>query len=226
MLPEQRVLIGVINRKKDLRFALDDGWYRIPQPRMAHGIYQEYIGLFVSGRLRKEKRGAVMYFARVGGVELATRRDLIPSEADHRRADNLYYRVSLVGLQPKIPPIENTSNYNVHFIHTTWDRFVRATTITDLYSRADYYVDRIYHALRDKAVRVDPIWETDAYAAGYDFGAGVRVICQNGQFTAGTTRTPGTLFLDLDRGEDALIAQLRAEIDRIDGPVMGSLGGT
>ena len=31
MLPEDSVLVGVINRKRDLVYALDQHWYRIPQ---------------------------------------------------------------------------------------------------------------------------------------------------------------------------------------------------
>ncbi len=225
MYPEDRVLIGVINRKRDLITAQEAGWYRIPQGRMPHGVYHEYIGFFLSGKPFKGRSGSVAYFAKKKGYELAYRRDLLPNEADHKRANDRYYKVTFDELQPKVPPIVNESKRSIAFIHTTWDRFVRAETIADLYSRADYLVDRIYHALRSPKVRIDRWWEADGTNDGYQLpGAGVRVLCQQGSVMASTVKQPGALFLDLELGEDKLVAALRAEIAKMDGPVMGGLG--
>jgi hypothetical protein len=225
MYPEDRVLIGVVNRKRDLKIAQEMGWYRIPQERMPHGVYHEYIGLFLSKRAFKQDGGVVGYFARKSGYELAYRRDLLPKEANHKQADNPYYKVTFDTLQEKVPPIVNDTGRRFAFIHTTWDRFVHAQTIGDLYSRADYLVDRVYHVLRQTGVRVERWWETDSTADGYAVaGAGVRVLCQQGSVTGSTVPQPGALFLDLDLGEDALVAALRAEIAKLEGPVMGTLG--
>ena len=42
MYAEDRVLVGVINRKKDLDQARYHHWYRIPRGRAAKGIHAEY----------------------------------------------------------------------------------------------------------------------------------------------------------------------------------------
>lgn len=132
MYPEDRVLVGVINRRRDLIYARDEHWYRIPLARMKRGVDAEYIAFFLS-RAFNERNGAIYYYAERKGLELAYRRDLIPSEPDHPRAGDVYYRVALGTLHEKVPPARNTNRTVISFIHTTWDRFCSARSISELY---------------------------------------------------------------------------------------------
>ncbi len=147
MYADDRVLVGVIKRKKDLDIARDYHWYRIPQRQLPRGLNAEYIALFLSGRTFRERSGTIAYFARVTGLELARRQDLLPDES--ARSRDIYYQVQFRRLIQRDPPIANLPARSVSFIRTTWDRFIGAETISDLYSVADYYVDRVYHALRN-----------------------------------------------------------------------------
>lgn len=112
------------------------------------GVFVEYVAFFLSGRVFKGQSGTVAYYAPRQGVELAYRRDLVPTEQNHPRADRVYYRVGLGALQEKQPPITNSSKRTITFIHTTWDRFHAARRIADLYSEADYFVSRVYRSSR------------------------------------------------------------------------------
>lgn len=153
MFPEDRVLVGVINRKRDLDLMRESAWYRIPQARMRHGVHAEYIAFYVSGTAAKAFSSAgVHFYARKSGVELAYRRDLLPQEPHHPRADHIYYKVQLRDVTLKSAPITNPTGRAISFIHTTWDRFVRARVIADLYSEADVFVDRVFYALGERAV--------------------------------------------------------------------------
>lgn len=143
--PDDRVLVGVVNRKRDFLAARDGGWYRIPMWRMPRGIHAEVLALFVSrslGRSIDAPRGAIDYYARIRGVELARRRDLLPKEKDHPRAEEPYYRLALDPLIAKVPPIRNTRREIITFVYTTWDRLEAARTIRDLYSTDARFVDR------------------------------------------------------------------------------------
>ncbi len=146
MYADDRVLVGVVNRKRDFHIARQQLWYRIPQGRLPRGLNAEYIAFFLSGKTFREQSGSIAYFARVTGLELARRRDLLPCEP--QRASDIYYKVQFRRLVPKDPPIENWPARSISFIRTTWDRFIHAETISDLYSVADFYVDRVYHALK------------------------------------------------------------------------------
>ncbi len=146
MYPEDRVLVGVVNRQRDLAYIRDAHWYRLPQAQFPDGLAVDYLAFFLS-RAFRERNGGVYYYARCRGVELARRRDLLPDEAAHPRAEAVYYKVQIGALYEKIPPILNLSRRPVSFIFTTWDRFVSARQISDLYSQAGYFVDRVYYAL-------------------------------------------------------------------------------
>lgn len=141
MYPEDRVLVGVINRKRDLAAALNDRWYRIPLARFKGVVDYEYIAFFLNRSLVQGKSG-IYYYARLQGVELLRRRDLLPQEADHQRAAELYYRIALGQIQGKTPPILNPGRRAVTFLFTTGDRFCEAKTISDLYLTDARFVQR------------------------------------------------------------------------------------
>lgn len=133
MSAEDVVLIGVINRHRDLEIARDQGWYRLPVARAPRWIAVDYVAFYLS-RAFGAQNGAVRYYARCTGHELWRRRDLLPDEADHPRADDLYYRLALTPLCPKQPPILNPTRRALAFLYTTWGRFDAATCLADLYA--------------------------------------------------------------------------------------------
>ncbi len=222
MFPEDRVLVGVLNRVADLEILRDQQWYRIPQQQLPHGVYAEYLAFFLS-RAFKELNGGIHYFAERKGLELIYRRDLLPAETQHPRANEVYYKVQLGELQPKVPPVLNSTRRTISFIHTTWDRFVRAQEISDLYSRADYFVDRIYHALRNKGLRPLRFWETERKETGH--GAQLRILCEHGMVVASPYRDDGegVFHLNENQDDDSILAAIRAEILSKGGPTTVSI---
>lgn len=145
MYADDRVLVGVVKRQKDFEIARREHWYRIPQGQLPRGLNAEYLALFLSGRTFRDGGGSIAYFARITGLELARRGDLLPDE--NKRAGDIYYKVQFRHLLAKDPPIRNLPARSISFIRTTWDRFLRAETVADLYSQAEFYVDRVSHAL-------------------------------------------------------------------------------
>lgn len=217
MYPDDRVLVGVINRKRDLIHLRTQHWYRIPQGRMRRGVHAEYLAFFLSGAVFKEQSSAVHYYARQTGLELAYRRDLLPKEAEHPRANEVYYKVQLGELKQKIPPIANPTRRPVSFIYTTWDRFIHAQQIRDLYSDADYFVDRIYHALRQTGLQPERFWEAERKETGT--GAELRILCDNGTVIASGEPQAGRIYLDNAHETDQILKAIYAEIARQGGPV-------
>ncbi len=152
MYPEDRVLVGVINRKRDFEKLQVEHWYRVPQGQAEQGVYAEYIAFFFS-RAFGDLNGGIHYYARRTGIELVRRCDLLPEEPTHPRAQALYYKVQVGELRPKSPPILNRGHRAISFIYTTWDRFVVARDLADLYSEADGFVDRGFYALDHQSLR-------------------------------------------------------------------------
>lgn len=134
MYPDDRVLIGVINRRRDFDLLRGQLWYRVPLLSAPLCIDTDYMAFYLS-RAFQDANGTVAYYARRTGCELARRRDLLPGEADHPRAADLYFKLQFRAVERKLPPITNPTRRTISFIYTTWERFSAATTIAELYRR-------------------------------------------------------------------------------------------
>lgn len=213
MYPEDRVLVGVINRQRDLDKVRYEHWYRVPQSQMPKGVHAEYIAFFLS-RAFKDLNGGIHYYARRTGVELVRRRDLLPDEDNHSRADHVYYKLQLGELRRKDPPVLNPSKRAIAFIYTTWDRFENARKIADLYSDDDQFVDRVFHALEQSGIAAERIWQAER--SGGDGGAQIRVNCEDGNVIASTAaRDERVIRLDAEDSADAVQAGVGAILDAV-----------
>jgi len=181
MNPEDSVFVGVINRQKDFALLREQQWYRVPEGKAPQGIYAHYVAFFFS-RAFGELNGAIHYYAQRHGEELRTRADLLPDEAKHPRAQARYHMLKLGELKAKVPPIRNPTKRPISFIYTTWDRFIHAETIADLYSDADHLVDRFFHILQDAGLQPQRRWWfSDAYPLP---DPQISILCEAGEVIA------------------------------------------
>ncbi len=225
MHPEDRVLVAVMSRPKDLEIARDQGWYRVPLEKAPRGVFSEYVAFYFTAAFGQQKH-AVHYYARCLGHELLTRRELLPDEPDHARADKPYYQLQLGPLQQRVPPIVSLRWRRITFIHTTWDRFEVAEEINDLFIEGDEFVDRLYHALRESDLapeRCYPVRE-----AGVEYIADLTVPCRDGVLILDVGETgaglPGALRLApqaVAADIDGCLSLIRAEVARRGGLSFG-----
>src|SRR5690242_15463627 len=142
MYPEERGLVGVMPDPHDCEIVRDQMWYRIPQRHATKGIHAEYIAFYFTKKFSEDLRFAVHYYRRRTGHELVLRFDLFPNQPDHPRAQEPYYKLQISLLKQKDPPIRSLRWRRITFIQTTWDRFVKAREINDLFVTGDQFVDR------------------------------------------------------------------------------------
>jgi hypothetical protein len=188
-------------------------WYRVPEKKAPRGAFLEYIAFYFTAAFGEEAY-TVHYYARRLGHELVTRRELLPDEADHPRADERYYKLQLGHLQRREPPIISQRWRRITFIHTTWDRFLVAEEINDLFVEGGEFVDRLYHALRDAGLspeRAYPVRE-----ANVEYVASLAVPCCEGVLSieignAQPHRTESLLFMP-----DAVLVDLAACVQIVD----------
>jgi hypothetical protein len=96
--------VAVITRPEDLKAARDSGWHRVPEKKAPRGAFLEYLAFYFTVAFG-EQGWAVHYYARRLGHELVARRDVLPDEPDHPRAEEPYYKLQLGPLQKREPPI-------------------------------------------------------------------------------------------------------------------------
>ncbi len=155
--PDDRVLVAIMNNKKDWQRVLDEGWYRIPVKHAPEGTpHFDWIGFYQTKAFGSDK-WAIHYYAHVEGHELLPRKALIPSEPDHRRAKHWYYKLELGPLQHKLPPVISHHWRRITFIVTTGDRFEAAEEINDLFEH-ESPAGRLYVTLREEGFHPERDW--------------------------------------------------------------------
>jgi len=147
MQPEDTILVAVMTGERDFAIARDAHWYRIPAARAPEGIHADYLGLYQT-RSFGDDAFAIHYYARIEGVELVTRRDLLPEEPNHPRAANPYYKVSLGPLVRLPHPIISRKWRRITFLVTTGERFQKAWELNDLVLGTPED-DVVWRAIRD-----------------------------------------------------------------------------
>lgn len=170
--------MAYVPKPADFILIQKEGWYRIPQRHMPKGLYAEYFA-FYFGRRFGEKKWAIHYYAPQMGFELVTRRDLLPDQPDHPRAEDYYYKVQLGPLQQLSEPIVSLRWRRITFIHTTWDRFQDAREINDLFVEGGDYVDRLYATLKDRGIQSERNYEVKEDGVGYKVP--LAIFCQDGR---------------------------------------------
>lgn len=213
MYPEDRVLVAYMPSPEDLRYAENQGWYRIPKQSAPKGLHAEYLAFYFGRRFGSEK-WAIHYYARKLGHELVSRRQLIPLQPDHPRADALYYKIQIGPLLRLERPIVCLRWRRLTFMHTTWDRFIDATEINDLLVDGGEYVDRLFVALKESGLPAVKNYQVDEPGASYQVP--ISVLCDTGRVDIELSQIP-----ENDQQLAQLTALVRQQADKRGGPRKG-----
>lgn len=147
------VLVAVVNNMDDLRRAASEGWYRIPQRTAPRRIGADYLAFYQTGAFKgNDEAQTVSYYAPTRRYRLLTRRELLPAEADHPRANDYYFRIDIGPLQRLERPISAAKFHRVTFIHTTLDCLFTAQDVNELFLKEDPF-ETLWHALREHQLR-------------------------------------------------------------------------
>ncbi len=187
MYPEDRVLVAYMPNPADFARMQQQGWYRIPQQHAPKGLHAEYYAFYFGRRFGAQKWSITTYAPRLGH-ELVRRINLLPEEPDHPRAHDLYYKIQLGALQTLPQPIVSLRWRRITFIHTTWDRFLDAREINDLFVEGGEYVDRLFVALRERGLHPERQYEVREEDATYVLP--LVVLCRNGRIPITAAQIP------------------------------------
>ena len=147
------VLVAVLNNAEDLRRAAVEGWYRIPQRRAPKRIGADYLAFYQTGAFGEDDAAqTVTYYAATRRYRLLTRRELLPDEPEHPRAEDYYYRIDIGPLQRLACPVPALTFHRVTFIHTTLDRLLTADNVRELFRTEDPF-EQLWGALREHDLR-------------------------------------------------------------------------
>lgn len=158
-----RVLVAIMNNRRDFDIAREEGWYRIPLKYAPQSATEADVLAFYFTRAFGDDKWSIRWYGASRGHELVQRRDLFPEEPNHPRASERYYKLQLGPLMKLERPIPSLRWRRITFIETSWDRFTAAEEINDLYAsgadglfvtlkEAGFYPERDY-SLRERGIK-------------------------------------------------------------------------
>ena len=127
---EKLVLVGVVNRKKDLEMAFKKHWYRIPVKHFPKRK-AKYLAFYQTRVFEKEGK-AINYYASIKGSSFHQRRELLPDEKNHPRSEDYYQKLNLGSLRATPYRIENRYGRRIGFAFITLERLLGSKEISEL----------------------------------------------------------------------------------------------
>ncbi|MBN1955640.1 MAG: hypothetical protein JW900_11400 [Anaerolineae bacterium] len=183
---EDRVLIAVMNNRRDLEIARDQGWYRIPVNHAPPSVAEAVVLAFYFTRAFGDEKWAIHWYAAIRGHELVRRRDLLPAAPDHPRAEEPYYKLQISPLIRREPPIPSLRWRRITFLESSWDRFLAAEEINDLYVAGD---DGLFVTLKEAGFW--PEREFEVLEGGVAYTVDLAIPCQQGTLAIRLGDRPG-----------------------------------
>ena len=144
------VLVAVLKNKTDLKYLLQDKWYRIPVEKCPKKKY-EYIAFFEPGRVTGNY-GRIRYFGKPETVEIKKRSALLPALQNPQKR---YFKIAFSGINKLKNPVANKNGIRVSFGYTTLKKLKNEKEVTGLFDVAP--VEKIMRqALRRRGIKARP----------------------------------------------------------------------
>lgn len=131
MNPDDLLLIALLPKPVDLDRARA-GWYRVPLRHAPPTLGQAKALAFYQPASFGDERWQVAWWGQVRARETLRRRELLPDEPDHPRADERYVRLWLAPLEPVVPPKRSVKGRRLLFLPVHWGVFQAAPTLDAL----------------------------------------------------------------------------------------------
>jgi hypothetical protein len=133
------VLVVIVNKKLDYAILREQFWYRISVNSVEKWIKErwppKWLAFYQTMAFGAEKH-AINYFAEVIDIRGVRRWQLFPDEPRDEKSNRRYYQVFVKSVKPLPKPIYSRRFRRIIFIPTTWEKFVNASEINDLFDES------------------------------------------------------------------------------------------
>lgn len=139
MSSQGELLVAIINNLHDFAIARDEHWYHIPVTSVDKWLKNRWPPqwlAFYQTKVFGQEAYAIHYYAQILNIRRVHRWQLFPNQPRDKKSNRLYYQLSLRPLQRLPKPIISLRFRRIVFILTTWEKFVKATEINDLYDES------------------------------------------------------------------------------------------
>jgi len=133
------LLAAIINNLPDFAIARDKHWYHIPVSSVEKWLSNRWPPqwlAFYQTKVFDQEAYSINYYAEIINVKRVYRWQLFPDRPSDNKSNRRYYQLFLQPLQRLPKPILSRRLRRIVFIPTTWEKFVKAVEINDLYDES------------------------------------------------------------------------------------------
>lgn len=135
-MKSEALIVGIINNRRDLRILMDQNWYRIPVDKADKFLKKrwppKWIAFYYTGAV-KNNPFLISHYARIKQITKVLRIDLFPEDPNNLNSSRPYYKISFEKLETLPKPILSRRWRRIIFIQTTYQKFINAAEINDLF---------------------------------------------------------------------------------------------
>ncbi len=157
MTSRGEVLVAIINNPMDFAIAREEHWYRIPvssKEKWLKGRWPpKWLALYQTKKFGEEAH-AVNYYAKVREIRQVYRWQLFRDQPRDDRGNRQYCQIFFEPLQRLSVSILSRRRRRIVFIPTTWQKFVNAAEINDLYDESSLE-DRLWAILKRLQIQAE-----------------------------------------------------------------------
>ena len=155
-MPDSEVLVALLRDLKDFSILQTEGWYRIPVKHTPRRWPPEHVA-FYQPLAFGEDAFCIRYFGKVAQITTAARRELFPNELESALSGKLYHRIQLERLNARPQAIPCRLARSVVFIPTTWQKFIAAEELNDLFDESPLE-DLLWDELKRRKIPAQRQW--------------------------------------------------------------------
>ncbi|MEW5938104.1 MAG: DUF559 domain-containing protein [Chloroflexota bacterium] len=176
------VLVAFLPNKRDFSILKDQGWYRIPLASKLKRWPPKYLA-FYQPRAFGDDAFKIRFFGLVKNIDVISRKEIFPNEIESDKSYKKYYRLWLENLQEREQPIPSRLPRRTVFIPTTWNKFILAEQLNDLFDDSPLE-DLLWQDLKKMNIPAERQWDvkTESFSYQLDFA----LFCQKGHLDVET----------------------------------------
>jgi very-short-patch-repair endonuclease len=180
------VLVAIMNNLLDFAIARNEHWYRIPvhvaESRLKKRWPPQWLA-FYQTKVFGSEAYAVNYYACVLAIRKVFRWQLFAEQPHDERGKQRYYKLWLSPLQRLPQPILSRRWRLIVFIPTTWQKFVNALEINDLYDESPLE-DRLWAEF--KRLNINSERQEFVQVKGRNYSLDFAIYCASGKIDVET----------------------------------------
>jgi hypothetical protein len=136
----EALLVGIINNIEDFKIMRDQKWYRIPTSQVDKSLKNkwppEWIAFYFSGAI-KNTPFMIYHYGKVKSIIKVSRKELFPLEINNPKSSRMYYKINFDTLETLRKPILSRRWRRIIFIESTFNKFINAVEINDLFDGSE-----------------------------------------------------------------------------------------